>query len=195
MGPNKSLFVVDKTITKRYNRCDVVQALPDKFKDRTTMSSDGPENIHKNRYPDIKASSLSAPPLMAVVQGYKGRKTFICAQGPLPRTIGDFWRMIWEHQVTVVVMLTCTEEHGKVSLTADVEIVEGTNCGRSPPDPTRKEEAMNARSSTSTTPSGGTSWPPNNPPGCSDSSRGSTSTTARTADLCWCTAGLLKTPV
>lgn len=29
--------------------------LPERFKDRMTLASDAPENLHKNRYPDIKA--------------------------------------------------------------------------------------------------------------------------------------------
>lgn len=32
----------------------------------------------------------------------------------MPNTIGDFWRMIWEHKLTVVIMLTKVNEAGKV---------------------------------------------------------------------------------
>ncbi|GBL73599.1 Tyrosine-protein phosphatase 69D [Araneus ventricosus] len=103
------------------------EALPDSFKDRTTHASDAPENLNKNRYPDIKAYDQTRVRLPVIdgipgsdyinanfVEGYKGRKTFICAQGPLDRTVTDFWRMLWEHRVTVVVMLTGIEEHGQV---------------------------------------------------------------------------------
>lgn len=34
--------------------------------------------------------------------------------GPLPTTLGDFWRMIWEKKITNLVMLTGVVEGGKV---------------------------------------------------------------------------------
>lgn len=103
------------------------EMLPEKFKDRTTHASDAPENMHKNRYPDIKAFDQTRVKLSPIdgipssdyinanfVEGFGGKKTFICAQGPLDRTVTDFWRMIWEHRVSVIVMLTGIEENGKV---------------------------------------------------------------------------------
>ncbi|XP_070183172.1 receptor-type tyrosine-protein phosphatase kappa-like [Littorina saxatilis] len=47
------------------------------------------------------------------VSGYKLDKQFIAAQGPRDNTVGDLWRMIWQEQITHVVMLTNIQEKGK----------------------------------------------------------------------------------
>ena len=100
--------------------------LPEKIAGLTTRASDARENLSKNRYPDIKAydqtrvclaqndSVLGSGYINAnFVNGYKNRKKFICAQGPLDSTICDFWRMIWEQNVGIIVMLTNLEEYSK----------------------------------------------------------------------------------
>lgn len=48
-----------------------------------------------------------------VVLGYKERKKFVCAQGPMESTVYDFWRMAWEQRVEIIVMLTNVEEYNK----------------------------------------------------------------------------------
>ena len=48
-----------------------------------------------------------------IVMGYKERKKFVCAQGPMEGTVFDFWRMAWEQRVEIIVMLTNIEEYNK----------------------------------------------------------------------------------
>lgn len=50
------------------------------------------------------------------IDGYRYRNAYIATQGPLNETVEDFWRMLWEHNSTIVVMLTKQREMGRVSI-------------------------------------------------------------------------------
>eukprot|EP00463_Aulacantha_scolymantha_P002055 TRINITY_DN2706_c0_g1_i1.p1 TRINITY_DN2706_c0_g1~~TRINITY_DN2706_c0_g1_i1.p1 ORF type:complete len:89 (-),score=12.04 TRINITY_DN2706_c0_g1_i1:368-634(-) len=39
-----------------------------------------------------------------------GVKAYIASQAPLPHTLNDFWKMIWDKEIPVVIMLTKLEE-------------------------------------------------------------------------------------
>ncbi|XP_072220633.1 receptor-type tyrosine-protein phosphatase S-like isoform X2 [Leuresthes tenuis] len=47
------------------------------------------------------------------VDGYRQQRGYIATQGPLAETTEDFWRMLWEHNSTIVVMLTKLREMGR----------------------------------------------------------------------------------
>ena len=81
------------------------------------------ENSVKNRYSDVLCYDHSRVILNAenneskgdyinanYVDGYKQSKAFIFSQGPLPRTFVDFWQLVWEQKVMVIVMTTKTIE-------------------------------------------------------------------------------------
>ncbi|XP_020284869.1 tyrosine-protein phosphatase 69D [Pseudomyrmex gracilis] len=102
------------------------ELLPDRFTDRTTRASEAQENLYKNRYPDIKCYDQTRVRLAQIdgicgsdyinanfVLGYKERKKFICAQGPMENTVCDYWRMIWEQHLELILMLTNLEEYSK----------------------------------------------------------------------------------
>ncbi|KAM9376093.1 receptor-type tyrosine-protein phosphatase beta-like [Pholidichthys leucotaenia] len=85
------------------------------------------ENKPKNRYNNVlpydssrvKLSIIHGSPYDDYINanympGYNSRKEFIAAQGPLPTTVKDFWRMIWEKNVQTLVMLTRCNEQGRV---------------------------------------------------------------------------------
>ncbi|TMS34449.1 hypothetical protein L596_002041 [Steinernema carpocapsae] len=102
------------------------EALPN-YKNQECSASDRKENKMKNRYQDIKAYDATRVKLKKLkdddssdyinanyIKGYKGRKTFIAAQGPLDGTIDDFWRMVWENDVRVMVMVANLNEKYRV---------------------------------------------------------------------------------
>ncbi|KAI4825979.1 hypothetical protein KUCAC02_021638, partial [Chaenocephalus aceratus] len=85
------------------------------------------ENKPKNRYANVLPYDFSRVKLSIIhgspyddyinanyMPGYNSRKEFIAAQGPLPGTVNDFWRMIWEKNVRSLVMLTRCNEQGRV---------------------------------------------------------------------------------
>jgi len=60
---------------------------------------------------------------LTIIKGYHSQREYIATQGPLACTKDDFWRMIWEQNVSVIVMLTQIVERGRVSNHPIVSII------------------------------------------------------------------------
>ncbi|XP_014873798.1 phosphatidylinositol phosphatase PTPRQ isoform X2 [Poecilia latipinna] len=101
--------------------------LPKLLPDLATTDADLPWNKSKNRFLNIKPYNnnrvkLLSEPGMAgsdyinasFVSGYLCPNEFIATQGPLPSTVADFWRMIWETGSRTVAMLTQCYEKGRI---------------------------------------------------------------------------------
>ncbi|XP_043086706.1 tyrosine-protein phosphatase non-receptor type 12 isoform X1 [Puntigrus tetrazona] len=84
------------------------------------------DNVKKNRYKDIlpfdhsrvkvtlKTSNHDTDYINAnFIKGIDGPEAYIATQGPLPNTVLDFWRMIWEYNVTIIVMACREFEMGR----------------------------------------------------------------------------------
>lgn len=91
-------------------------------------SSCSERNFCKNRYTSVLALEKTRVRLQtnsAVASDYinanfvdgihqDSRKAYIATQAPLPDTFGDFWRMVWDQNVHIVVMLTRLIEGGRI---------------------------------------------------------------------------------
>ncbi|XP_020501661.3 tyrosine-protein phosphatase non-receptor type 22 isoform X2 [Labrus bergylta] len=96
--------------------------------DRTypTKTAEKQENIKKNRYKDIVPFDHTRVKLTlstskndtdyinaSFIKGVSGSRAYIATQGPLPHSVLDFLRMLWEYKTKVVVMACREFEMGK----------------------------------------------------------------------------------
>ncbi|XP_030003003.1 protein tyrosine phosphatase receptor type Db isoform X9 [Sphaeramia orbicularis] len=90
------------------------------------VSANLPCNKFKNRLVNImpyETTRVCLQPIRGVegsdyinasfIDGYRQQKAYIATQGPLAETTEDYWRMLWEHNSTIVVMLTKLREMGR----------------------------------------------------------------------------------
>ncbi|KAI5620882.1 receptor-type tyrosine-protein phosphatase H [Silurus asotus] len=115
-------------------QCDQNRGFSEEYQDLSTVGTDQsctdatlPENKSKNRFINVLAYDSTRVKLAAqnssdsdyinanYINGYgKKNKQYIAAQGPLPSTVSDFWRMVWEQKSSAIVMLTNCTEGGKI---------------------------------------------------------------------------------
>ena len=82
----------------------------------------GSKNRYNNIFPyDHTRVRLQGQPADACdyvnanyVQAHYSNKRYIATQAPIPATFEDFWRVVWEQDARVIVMLTAESEGGQV---------------------------------------------------------------------------------
>ncbi|KAJ8265414.1 hypothetical protein COCON_G00145130 [Conger conger] len=106
-----------------------LKRLSTKYRTEKTYSTKAAEkqgNVKKNRYKDIVPFDHSRVKLSFItskndtdyinanfIKGVSQQRAYIATQGPLPHTVQDFWRMIWEYNVEVIVMACREFEMGR----------------------------------------------------------------------------------
>nr|XP_024219457.1 tyrosine-protein phosphatase non-receptor type 12 [Halyomorpha halys] len=96
------------------------------LKEYSCLEGEKEVNRKKNRYKDILPFDLSRVVLNEYagipgsdyinanfIKGASGSPAYIASQGPLPSTVNDFWRMVVQCEVQVIVMACNEEEAGK----------------------------------------------------------------------------------
>ncbi|XP_056271125.1 receptor-type tyrosine-protein phosphatase C isoform X2 [Pseudoliparis swirei] len=103
------------------------QSIPRIFSRYSVKEAKKSCNVSKNRYVDILPYDYNRVQLTtgngeagceyinaSSIDGYKESKKYIAAQGPKDETVSDFWRMIWEQQSSIIVMVTRCEEGNRI---------------------------------------------------------------------------------
>ncbi|CAI8029222.1 Receptor-type tyrosine-protein phosphatase epsilon [Geodia barretti] len=114
-----------KGTNKKTHLANEYEELPDQFQSESKVAC-LPHNIPKNKFKNIYPFDESRVCLTNIpgkhgsdyinasfIDGYRKKKQYIAAQGPLKETVEDFWRMVCQYKVEAVVMLTRCVEMGK----------------------------------------------------------------------------------
>eukprot|EP00057_Strongylocentrotus_purpuratus_P017913 XP_011672387.1 PREDICTED: receptor-type tyrosine-protein phosphatase T isoform X2 [Strongylocentrotus purpuratus] len=101
-------------LQEQFERLDMFTIKPRDDELRTARNS---MNVHKNRYHDKLPTDKSRPYLITEVEngtnyinasflpGYTKKDMFLGTQTPLPNTVGDFWRLVFDYKISTIIML------------------------------------------------------------------------------------------
>ncbi|CAH0002029.1 unnamed protein product [Clonostachys byssicola] len=128
--PNKGKKVADKFLHIEKDEMSRMKSAYAAFNPKHNVQGAvqliGVEQGGKNRYKDILPFEHARVKLhckpdgscdyvnASHIQSSMSNKRYIASQGPLPTTFEDFWSVVWEQDVRVIVMLTAESEGGQL---------------------------------------------------------------------------------
>ncbi|KAG6004991.1 hypothetical protein E4U21_000563 [Claviceps maximensis] len=100
-------FNPNQKSTSQFQLCGVEKGTKNRYKDILPFEHARVrlQKPHDGSCDYVNASHLSAS---------RSNKRYIASQGPLPATFEDFWSVVWEQDVRVIVMLTAESEGGQL---------------------------------------------------------------------------------
>ncbi|XP_055907424.1 phosphatidylinositol phosphatase PTPRQ [Eupeodes corollae] len=122
--------ITSKNFAIFYNELSKRDKLQREFKELTVIATDlsfsaSETNEYKNRYRDIFPYDKNRVILdidadgndyinASFINGYRRKKEYIATQGPKQESAVDFWRMVIQHNVKIIVMVTQFKEEDMV---------------------------------------------------------------------------------
>ncbi|XP_053395795.1 uncharacterized protein LOC123524141 [Mercenaria mercenaria] len=120
----KDLLEIDEKIQRRKIDLEfaILRTMSPVSEESQYVSANVVRNRQKNRYLDILPIDEYMPQLTlderqdsnyvnaVFLPSYKEKKAFMITQTPLETTKGDFWRLVWEHNIQTIVMMNDLEE-------------------------------------------------------------------------------------
>ncbi|XP_072016801.1 receptor-type tyrosine-protein phosphatase delta-like [Amphiura filiformis] len=111
-----------------HEQYEALELVSIKLSPQTCRGGSDPINVNKNRYPDRLPFDKFRPYLMteagenctnyvnaSFLDGYIRKNMFFATQMPLPHTIIDFWRLIFDYNSNTIVMLN-TMDHNDATM-------------------------------------------------------------------------------
>ncbi|XP_068953342.1 receptor-type tyrosine-protein phosphatase H, partial [Petaurus breviceps papuanus] len=124
---NLAAYIMEKEKDSNYGFAEEYQQLSLEGTGQMQTAASALENKSKNRFSNVLPYDWSRVPLQPMpgdpssdyinasfIPGLIDPREYIATQGPLPQTVGDFWRLVWDQQSRTIVMLTNCVESGRV---------------------------------------------------------------------------------
>ncbi|KAL1021166.1 hypothetical protein UPYG_G00009670 [Umbra pygmaea] len=122
----EQMSLADDSVSSEYTNIRARTSIVKKHLGLTTEAGALKDNVKKNRYRDILPYDQTRVPITMLteengsdyinanfIKGATKSRKYIATQGPLRNTLVDFWQMLWQYDVKIIVMACREFEMGK----------------------------------------------------------------------------------